>query len=542
MNLPPDYKPEYESILNALLDVAQIGSVDALLARVMAGLEKRPHVAAAEVWLLDKCDQDKSGVAESTCVGPTTCLHLVASMGSPRTLPVGRNRCRSERIPIGFETIGKIAETRQQIVIKDAQTEAGAGVLDPEMGAHENFRGFNGQPIIFRGQILGVVAVFTYAPTPDLAAEWLRVFADHIAVSLVNARTFEENEQLKAQLELENKYLREELREANAFGDLLGQSNELRQVVRQIELVAPTDATVLILGESGTGKELVAREIHRRSHRAERPLIRVNCASIPKELYESEFFGHAKGSFTGAIKDRSGRFEAANGGTLFLDEVGEIPVELQGKLLRVLQEKQYERVGEERTRTADVRIIAATNRPLIQEVHDGRFRQDLYYRLNVFSVAVPPLRERKDDVPVLASYFLEQSAKRLKLRLPRLTRNHVIQLQAYNWPGNVRELQNVVERAVILSQNSPLDFDLPTDRRASPGAIARALDAVVGEPGRIVTQAEFDSQYRGNLIAALTQTDWKIYGPGGAAELLGLKPSTLASQIKKLEIKKPGAT
>ena len=218
---------------------------------------------------------------------------------------------------------------------------------------------------------------------------------------------------------------------------------------------------MLIQGETGTGKELVAREIHRRSARKDKPLVRVNCASIPKELFESEFFGHVRGSFTGAIKDRAGRFETAEGGTLFLDEIGEVPLDMQGKLLRVLQEKRYERVGEDRTRTANVRIVAATNRDLKQEVAAGRFREDLYYRLHVFPIQVIPLRERKDDIPLLAKHFVELSVKDLKCAKPRLTRAGVVKLQSYDWPGNVRELRNVIERAVILARGGSLEFDLP---------------------------------------------------------------------------------
>ncbi len=260
-------------------------------------------------------------------------------------------------------------------------------------------------PIIYKGEVLGVIAVFSRANVPEEAEVWGRVFADHIAGAIANARAFEEIQRLKSQLEQQNAYLQEEVVEAKAFGDLVGQSAALRQIVSQIDLVAPTDASVLILGETGTGKELVAHEIHRRSRRKEKALVRVNCASIPKELYESEFFGHAKGAFTGAIKDRAGRFEAAEGGTLFLDEIGEVPLELQGKLLRALQEKRYERVGEDRTRHADVRIIAATNRDLKKEVAAGRFREDLYYRLNVFPIQVAPLRERREDVRVAGATF-----------------------------------------------------------------------------------------------------------------------------------------
>jgi transcriptional regulator with GAF, ATPase, and Fis domain len=305
-----------------------------------------------------------------------------------------------------------------------------------------------------------------------------------------------------------------------------------------VETVGPTDAGVLILGETGTGKELVAREIHKHSQRSDRPLIRVNCASIPRELYESEFFGHARGSFTGAVKDRAGRFEAANRGTLLLDEVGEIPLELQSKFLRVLQEGQYERVGEERTRNVDVRIIAATNRNLPMEVQAGRFRQDLFYRLNVFPIEVAPLRKRKEDIPLLAAHFLEKAARKLKVRPARLTQSHLVQLQGYDWPGNVRELQNRIERALILAENGVMYFDLPTGE--APPEIAAPPPVTTTRPAgvEILSDIEFRQRERDNVLAALNKTSWKIHGPGGTAELLGLKPTTLVARIKRFGLKK----
>ena len=263
-------------------------------------------------------------------------------------------------------------------------------------------------------------------------------------------------ERLNNQPIQEQPFLENELHSEISFPDMVGNSPALRRLLHQIETVAPSDSTVLILGETGTGKELIARAVHQLSRRKDKPLIRVNCTSIPKELFESEFFGHAKGAFTGAIKDRAGRFEAAASGTLFLDEVGEIPLELQSKLLRVLQERSYERVGEEKTRSADVRIVAATNRDLKKEVAAGRFREDLYYRLNVFPLRVAALRERKEDIPLLAAHFVELLVKELGLPNPRLTRAGIEALQGYDWPGNIRELRNVIERAVLFAQGGPL--------------------------------------------------------------------------------------
>jgi DNA-binding NtrC family response regulator len=354
-------------------------------------------------------------------------------------------------------------------------------------------------------------------------------------------RAFEEVEVLKSQLELHNTYLQEEVVEAKAFGDLVGQSSGLRNIVSQIDVVAPTEATVLILGETGTGKELVAHEIHHRSGRKEKPLVRVNCASIPRELFESEFFGHMRGSFTGAVKDRAGRFETAEGGTIFLDEVGEIPLDIQNKLLRVLQEKRYERVGDDRTRRADVRIVAATNRDLKKAAAAGRFREDLYYRLNVFPIQVPPLRERLDDIPLLAKHFVELSARELKCAKPRLTRAGVTKLQSYDWPGNVRELRNVVERAAILARGGALEFDLPISGPAAPARPSSPTNVPGGNEAqpKFLTEAEFERFERDNLVHALEAANWKISGPDSAAELLGIKPTTLLSRMTKWGLKRP---
>jgi transcriptional regulator with GAF, ATPase, and Fis domain len=476
------------------------------------------------------------------CPDQTRCLHLVASAESPVWEPGEEARAAERelrRIPAGVGAIGRIAATGQPMVSNNPGKDLD-GFGEPGWAGRQGIRGFGGQPIIFQNEVLGVIAQFNRIPTPNQSPAWLRIFADHIAAAIVNARAFEEIEQLKAHLELENTFLKEEVQEAKALGEMIGQSAALKRLLRQVEMVARTDATVLILGESGTGKELIAREIHKNSRRGQRPLIRVNCASIPRELYESEFFGHVKGAFTGAFKDRAGRFEAAQGGTLFLDEVGEIPLELQSKLLRVLQEGQYERVGEERTRTVDVRIIAATNRDLPKDVETGRFRQDLYYRLNVFPMKVAPLRERKDDIPLLAAHFLDKAIRKLNLPPARLTQAHIAQFQNHDWPGNVRELQNTIERALILAQNGVLWFDLPDSQRTTAAGPVAAGTERAAEPA-ILSDAEFQQRERDNVLAALNKTGWKIHGPGGTAELLGVKPTTLISRLKKMGLKKPAA-
>jgi len=331
----------------------------------------------------------------------------------------------------------------------------------------------------------------------------------------------------------------EELETKNDSTDMVGESRALKAILGRIQMVAPTDSTVLVFGETGTGKEVIAKEIHKRSRRADKPLIRVNCASIPKELYESEFFGHVKGAFTGAFKDRIGRFEAADGGTLFLDEIGEIPLDLQSKLLRVLQEKQYERVGEDRTRRVDVRIVAATNRDLKADVAAGRFREDLYYRLNVFPLEVAPLRDRADDIPLLAKHFMNLVAREMNCPKARLTPAAVASLQNYDWPGNIRELRNVIERGVILAGGGAVEFDLPMAQTSAAIPVISVSDPSGPEP-EFLTEPEMLRREMHNLLIVLEKTGWKIKGADGAAELLGVKPSTLLSRIKKMGLRREG--
>jgi PAS domain S-box-containing protein len=381
---------------------------------------------------------------------------------------------------------------------------------------------YTSTPIRDGGQLVGAVVVFRDIGEQKLAEQRLH-------------QAMEELARLKQRLELENEYLQEEIREEHNCHEIVGRSAALRRTIQQIEMVAPTDAAVLVTGESGSGKELIARAIHQSSARSERPLIRVNCAAVPRELFESEFFGHVKGAFTGAVRDRAGRFELADGGTLFLDEIGEIPLELQSKLLRVLQEGQFERVGSDRTVEVDVRIIAATNRDLRQEVAHGRFREDLYFRLNVFPIAAVPLRERPEDIPLLATHFLHAACRRFGRDGLRLSAADAARLQAYDWPGNVRELENVLERAVIISRERTLRLELPTP----PGggrAVPPAAPATAASPA-LLTESEKKRRDREMIVRALAAAGGKVSGPGGAAELLGVKPTTLASRIKRWGIR-----
>jgi PAS domain S-box-containing protein len=343
---------------------------------------------------------------------------------------------------------------------------------------------------------------------------------------------------LKEELERERDYLREEVNVSMNFGRIVGSSPSLASMLARIEAVAGTPASVLIVGETGSGKELVAHAIHARSRRANGPLVKVNCAAIPDELFESEFFGHVRGAFTGAHRDRIGRFELADGGTIFLDEVGEIPLSLQGKLLRVLQEKEFERVGDDKTRKVDVRVIAATNKDLETAVEAGEFREDLYYRLGVFPVQVPPLRKRGDDVVQLAEHFLEQVCRQFARRVPRMTEEQKQTLRRYDWPGNVRELKNVIERAVILSRGEVLRLDLSLSEAARSDVPVAPPPAVSASP-TVLTDAQMREQQRLNVLAALQAANWRISGPGGAAGILGLKPTTLADRMRALGLERP---
>ncbi len=533
------YEPEFESLKELLLEIARERSLEALLEKTVQRLASRGHVALARIWLVrpgDVCDECSS---LEECTDRSSCLHLAAGAENGRKDADPWNGADDafRRFPLGSQQIGQIAQTGRPIVTADLDDEH-RELVEVEWARRAGIRSFVGQPLIYQDDVLGVLAVFTRIRPPQEELIWLRMIADHVAASIANARAFEEIHQLKSRLELERDYLREEVREARFFGDIVGQSPALANVMEQIKLVAPTDASVLILGESGTGKELVAREIHKLSRRREQPLIKVNCASIPRELYESEFFGHVKGAFTGALKDRAGRFELADRGTLFLDEVSEIPLDLQGKLLRVLQEGEFERVGAETTRRVDVRIIAASNRELREEVDAARFRQDLYYRLNVFPIHVAPLRQRKEDIPLLALHFADQAAVRIKVPQPRVTQANILQLQQYDWPGNVRELQNVIERAVIISRSETLQLELPRGEDIPRNASTSRL-ADMPLPGEVVSEAAMKHRQRENILAALERSDWRIYGPHGAAQILGIRPTTLASRIKKLRLKKP---
>ncbi|MCS2608257.1 sigma 54-interacting transcriptional regulator [Halomonas dongshanensis] len=380
---------------------------------------------------------------------------------------------------------------------------------------------YTSTPIFEMGRLVGAVVLFRDIRERKRAEQQLR-------------DALEEVESLKQRLELENQYLQEEIKAEVNHHDIVGNSPAVAKLIQQTAMVAPTNANVLISGESGTGKELIARAIHASSDRSDRPLIRVNCAAIPRDLFESEFFGHVKGAFTGAVHDRPGRFELAHGGTLFLDEVGEIPLELQSKLLRVLQDQQFERVGDNHTREVDVRVIAATNRDLKEMIDAGQFREDLYFRLNVFPIDSVPLRKRIEDVPLLAHHFLNRA--RLKFNKPnvRIAPSQLDVLKRYTWPGNIRELENVIERQVIVTQGSDLSFDDFLLSESRPSHTTLNMKAKEPHaPDYPMTEQALCQHQRINALKALEAANGKISGVGGAAETLGLKPTTLASRLYK---------
>ena len=413
---------------------------------------------------------------------------------------------------------------REECPIYAALTDGEVHTVSDEVFWHANGKAipvdYTSTPVKEDGKVVGAVVVF-------------RDTTERTEFEAERERVFNEISSLKVQLEQERDFLRAELRSEVRYRGIIGSSPALQRTLAQIQAVASTPASVLIQGESGVGKEAIARAIHEESDRRDGPLVKVNCASIPSDLFESEFFGHVKGAFTGAHRDRVGRLQLADGGTLFLDEVGEIPASQQGKLLRALQEQEFERVGDDRTNRVNVRIVAATNRDLDLEVKEGRFREDLFYRLSVFPIEVPPLRERKEDIAELAHHFSTTASEEMGKDPLDISTRDLDLLQSHNWPGNIRELKNVVERAVILSSGQRLRLDLvlnpPPKSAASIGNVDHASDG-----SRYLTEEEFIAFERANLSAALAASGWRVSGEGGAAERLGLKPSTLAYRMKKL--------
>ena len=386
-------------------------------------------------------------------------------------------------------------------------------------------------PLISRSRVLGALGVGKRDPFSPEDLSFLKQVSGQVAIAVENALAYGKIAELTDKLSQEKLYLEDEIRSELNFEEIIGKSQALRTILKQVETVAPTDSTVLIYGETGTGKELIARAIHDLSSRAKSAFVKLNCAAIPTGLLESEMFGHERGAFTGAVAQRIGRFELASRGTVFLDEIGEIPIELQPKLLRVLQEREFERLGSSRTLKSDARLIAATNRDLAGMVGNHQFRADLFYRLNVFPIEVPPLRERREDIPLLVRHFVQQFARRMNRSIDTIPSETMSVLVAYHWPGNIRELQNLVERAVILSAGPVLKVPLK-DLQSQPQAAATPVN------GKIETLEEVE---RRHILETLKATDWVVGGPNGAAERLGLKRSTLQVRMEKMGIRRARA-
>ncbi len=466
----------------------------------------------------------------------TDSLRFVAFTGSPVQFRVGDELRRTA------STAGWVFDHQQPIVRGDLEKEQQypneRHLIDEGMRSHCI------APLIVRGKSIGTVNVssktkFLYS---EMDGQFLQEAANQVALAIENMKSYEEIAELKATLEKENVYLQEEIRTEHNFEEIVGNSPALLAALRKVEQVAPTDSTVLIYGETGTGKELIARAIHDRSARKPRPLVKVNCSAISAGLVESELFGHVKGAFTGALDRRIGRFELADGGTIFLDEVGELPLETQVKLLRVLQEHEFEPVGSSRPLRVNVRVIAATNRNLEEAIQAGRFRSDLFYRLNVFPLEMPPLRERRPDIPKLAKFFLSNYSKKLGKNVDGISPDTMDRILGYSWPGNVRELQNVIERAVILSRGRILELQY----ELAPDLVAEGILGEADEPpGEALPTAlpasklpTLNEVERSHILAALKLTSGVIEGPKGAARILNMHPNTLRHRMEKFGIKR----
>jgi len=445
-------------------------------------------------------------------------MHLrVLVTSQPSTISPGL------KLPVNESPGGLVWKTQQPLTVNDIMQERRFPKLTAKL-RENGVQSFCVVPLTTAHRRLGAMGFGSLQPRAYQEAEinFMQQVAKQVAVAVENALAYDEITQLKDKLAKEKLYLEDEIRTEYNFEEIVGESEALKRILKQVETVAPTDSTVLIQGETGTGKELVARAIHNLSKRRERTFVKMNCAAIPTGLLESELFGHERGAFTGAIAQRIGRFELAHQGTLFLDEIGDIPLELQSKLLRVLQEQEFERLGSTKTIKVNVRLVAATNRDLSQMVADKQFRSDFYYRLNVFPITVPPLRERPDDVPVLVRYFAQQYAQRMKKRIETIPAETMTVLSRYYWPGNIRELENLIERSVILSHGPNLSVPLGELKVSA----TTALDG-----GTSLEAAE-----RKHILRALQEANWVVGGATGAAARLGMKRTTLQSKMRKLGI------
>jgi formate hydrogenlyase transcriptional activator len=513
--------------------MATADDLDTVLQSIVDALVERAGAVAARIFLVmedHECAICRLRVeAGQAQLAAGRALHLVVERGAALG-GVPHRASLDSSLPAT-----QLVRSRQPLLIEDWRAVP-PDTINPVVAAHWEALGVvgvAGYPLDVRGETLGAIGYLSQRPVPAAAFEVLGIFADQAAMAIKSATLFQEMERHKQRLQIENAYLHDELRGERGFANIIGESPALRAVLRKVRQVAPVETTVLLTGETGTGKELIARAIHEGSARKDRPLIKINCGAIPEGIVESELFGHEKGAFTGALQRRIGRFELADKGTLFMDEVGELPLETQVKLLRVLQEQEFERVGSTKPMRVDVRLVAATNRDLDREVAEGRFRADLFYRLNVFPIRIPPLRERREDIPRLAEYFLTQFQRKFGKSLRSLTPDSMEQLQRYQWPGNIRELQNVLERACVVASGPVVS--LGETLRVSGSSIPVDMHAPSLLPLLPLEESE-----RAHIRRALEAVGGRIHGADGAAELLGINPSTLRSRMQKLGISAKG--
>ena len=516
--------------------VATTEDLPTVLQSIVMAIAGLPGILTSRVFLLrdfQQCDlcrvRGPTGVLAGGVTGPA--LHLSASAGVlssqdeqhhvlPLDFPVAPVRVFNTREPDRIESI--LADQRHPMppeVVAMLQAVGAAGAA--------------AYPLLSQGEALGVIGMVSTRVLSDEEFELLGIFADQAAMAIKSAYLYRDLARYRDRLEVENAYLQEEIQQERGFEGIIGDSPALRAVLRKVQQVSRVETTVLLTGETGTGKELIARALHEGSPRKERPLIKVNCGAIPQGVVESELFGHEKGAFTGALNRRIGRFELAHNGTLFMDEVGELPLDTQVKLLRVLQEQEFERVGATRPQQVDVRLVAATNRDLDKEVAENRFRSDLYYRLNVFPIRIPPLRERPSDIPLLVRHFLAQFQRKLAKPLKGVTPDSMTWLESYHWPGNVRELQNVLERACVLADSPVVEVSESLGARPRAGGAPAATGNGPTAPAGIIPLEENE---RIHIRRALAAANGKVHGPAGAAAMLGINPSTLRSRMQKLGI------
>jgi formate hydrogenlyase transcriptional activator len=514
--------------------------IQLVLHSITRDLVEQADITLCAIWLYltdDKCPVCQAA-GKVGLDGGIPGIHVAAQYGEQNDSAAERHH----RMPPGYGLPGRVMVSRKPMLIRNADQvllryqadrdsvpELGGDGGEPEIelqwAMRLGLKSAAAYPLIVQGdEFIGVIGNLARRDIDQDEFEYIGLLAKQAAISIKSAQLFEENARLRDRLLVENAYLQEEIRDEIGFSEIVGQSQALQKVLREIRQVAATDSTVLLLGETGTGKELMARAIHQLSPRKDRPLIKVNCGAIAPGLVESELFGHEKGAFTGALQRRIGRFELANNGTLFLDEIGELPPESQTRLLRVLQEQEFERVGGSQQIRVDVRLIAATNRDLEAEVAAGRFRADLFYRLNVFPARIPPLRERKEDIPHLARHFVAHQQRRLGKKIEGISRDGMEKLRRYPWPGNIRELQNVIERACVLA-GGPV-VNVPDGLTDGPGPAGGSAGA-----DRILTLAEAEKRH---IRRALEASGGTIHGPEGAAVILGINPNTLRSRMEKL--------